>query len=493
MMAYEEVVNWFEKEAELYPKRDHTDETFVNLTFEQRALSLRRTIQKLQAESLNLSRIQQEYTFLTYIFKVEVSSFERKQYQNFSHASNKSMNLNSYIDVLGKSFKESITEKGRILEECSSEQATHTFLDSPYIAVLDADSVLSYDYASRLIYEMEQPNFQNVAVIQTPYSAFPKPPGALERVAGATTDMQYLIHQGFSHFGATFWVGANALIRKKALEDIVEQRVENGYLIKRYVQDRTVIEDTESSIDLADKGWQLYNYPERLSYSATPPDFGSLIIQRKRWANGGLIILPKLIRYLLKNPFHFNKLKECFFRIHYLISIPAILLSTFWMQLSSYSLLDFPLESLLLTSPYLTLYGRDMRQYGYRYSDLLRVTALNLILLPVNLAGVLQSFKQILFGKHTRFFRTPKISGTTPIPLPYLFGEIFLFLYTFWIAMEKNRPESAFITLFFFYGLFYLIGMKDSLKELLYIQKLKASVFSRPFLKKQKESQLAIE
>ena len=63
-----------------------------------------------------------------------------------------------------------------------------------------------------------------------------------------------------------------------------------GWPIRRYIQDRTVIEDTESSIDLATHGWSLLNYPERLSYSATPPDFGSLCIQRHRWANGGLLI-----------------------------------------------------------------------------------------------------------------------------------------------------------------------------------------------------------
>ena len=91
-------------------------------------------------------------------------------------------------------------------------------------------------------------------------------------------------------------VGANAVIRKKALDDIVEVEIQGGYEIKRYVQDRTVIEDTESSIDLGTHGWTLRNYPERLSYSATPPDFGSLIVQRRRWANGGLLILPKLWR-----------------------------------------------------------------------------------------------------------------------------------------------------------------------------------------------------
>ncbi len=67
--------------------------------------------------------------------------------------------------------------------------------------------------------------------------------------------------------------------------------------MRRYVQDRTVIEDTESSIDLVANGWTLFNYPERLSYSATPPDFGSLSVQRGRWANGGLLIAPKFLRF----------------------------------------------------------------------------------------------------------------------------------------------------------------------------------------------------
>ena len=83
-----------------------------------------------------------------------------------------------------------------------------------------------------------------------------------------------------------------------ALEDIVESARERGLEVRQYIQDRTVIEDTESSIDSSRRGWPLHNYPERLAYSATPPDYGALIVQRRRWANGGLIILPKLLRYL---------------------------------------------------------------------------------------------------------------------------------------------------------------------------------------------------
>jgi cellulose synthase (UDP-forming) len=59
------------------------------------------------------------------------------------------------------------------------------------------------------------------------------------------------------------------------------------------------------------------------------------------------------------------------------------------------------------------LYGRDLTQCGYRWTDLARVYALNLLLLPVNLAGVILSLWQILTGRKAAFGRTPKIEGRT--------------------------------------------------------------------------------
>ena len=67
------------------------------------------------------------------------------------------------------------------------------------------------------MHEMRRPGNERLAVIQTPYSAVPGAPGTLERIAGATTDIQYIIHQGFTGWQSTFWVGANALLRKSAL------------------------------------------------------------------------------------------------------------------------------------------------------------------------------------------------------------------------------------------------------------------------------------
>src|SRR6202041_3595869 len=146
------------------------------------------------------------------------------------------------------------------------------------------------EYCARLVFFFAQPQNERVAVAQTPYSAYPGAATRLERIAGATTDVQHIVHQGMTYYDATFWVGANAIVRKRALDEIVKVDYLGDVEVRRYISDRTVIEDTDASIALGVAGWTLMNYPERLSYSSTPPDFGSLCVQRQRWANGGLLI-----------------------------------------------------------------------------------------------------------------------------------------------------------------------------------------------------------
>jgi hypothetical protein len=190
-----------------------------------------------------------------------------------------------------------------------------------------------------------------------------------------------------------------------------------------FIQDRTVIEDTESSIDLVANGWKLFNYPERLAYSATPPDFGSLLIQRRRWANGGVIIVPKLMRYLTARNEGPGKFIEGFFRFHYLGSIAMVNIGLLVLLGHSF---DKSIESLILpltALPYFLLYTRDLRYSGYRVTDMLRVYALNLLLIPVNLGGVLKSLQQIVTGRRTPFGRTPKVSGVTMVPTRYIVAE----------------------------------------------------------------------
>src|SRR5262249_31231707 len=159
------------------------------------------------------------YRWLDSVFRVEVTSFERKRYRNLSHAPNKAMNLNSYISLLGRRVVEARGREGIMLRAASATEPGVDIPESEYVLTLDADSLLSPDYAARLVELLEDAGNERVAVVQTPYSSIPTAPHGVERVAGATTDIQYLIHQGFTRHDATFWVGANAVLRKAALDD----------------------------------------------------------------------------------------------------------------------------------------------------------------------------------------------------------------------------------------------------------------------------------
>ncbi len=430
------VAAWMEGAHRSRPRRDHTDDFFHRKVVLEAAAAYRERAARLLALAPTWSaeeareRLSAEYAALHATFRVDFSTFQRKRFANLSHEPNKAMNLNSYLSLLGGCFTVQRSPEGDVLvpvdpTETGANPPGDPLLSIPtsdYVLTLDADSLLDHRYAETLVDLLEQPENARVAVAQTPYSAIGGATSTLERVAGATTDIQYLIHQGFTRFGATYWVGANALLRKDALDDIAEP-VPGEPLVRQFIQDRTVIEDTESSIDLVAKGWQLVNHPERLAYSATPPDYGALLIQRRRWANGGLIILPKLLRYIggrgrveqQRRP----SVAEAFLRLHYLTSIAAV-------NVALVAMLFIPLDDVgmsawvpLTAVPYFVLYARDLRLAGYRRSDLLRVYALNLLLVPVNLGGVAKSVEQLVTRRKIPFGRTPKVGTRTAAPPLY--------------------------------------------------------------------------
>jgi len=474
---YEDAARWLEERAShLVPEEPGDellrDKVFLPLVREHRARA-RRLALRARAGALEKAHLLREYRRLASLFRVEFTSFQRKRYVNLAHEPNKAMNLNAFIGLMGKHLREVRRADGLHLEHCAEGVATWSVPDADYLLTLDADSIIVPDYAPRLMHYMGVPGNERVAVAQTPYSTIPAAAGTLENIAGATTDIQHNIHQGFTAFGSTYWVGANALLRKRALEDIAQTDRERGFPITRFIVDRTVIEDTESSIDLVSRGWQLYNYPERLAYSATPPDFGSLLIQRRRWANGGLIILPKLLRYLLREPSRTRKAVEGFFRCHYLVSIAAV-------NVGLLIMLACPFEENLhnpwlplSATPYFFLYARDLARAGYRYADLLRVYALNLMLIPVNLGGVLKSLGQALTGHKTPFGRTPKVAGRTAAPALYVLAEYGLL--GSWLVgatrdvMHGHYAHLAFALTnagFLAYAIYRYIGWRNSVEDL---------------------------
>src|SRR5262249_16618968 len=180
---------WFDHQAATHPMTDHVDQHFVELAYrEQASWCFMRSLELSRPGSTDsdVERLDADYRRLVGLFDAQVTSFERKRYENLSHASNKAMNLNSYLGLMGRAFREVATPRGTWrLEETTPARADLAVADSEYVLMVDADSVLHPDYTARLVHFMEQPGHETIAVVQTPYNAFPNAAGALERVAGA--------------------------------------------------------------------------------------------------------------------------------------------------------------------------------------------------------------------------------------------------------------------------------------------------------------------
>jgi cellulose synthase (UDP-forming) len=269
---------------------------------------------------------------------------------------------------------------------------------------------------------------------------------------------------GFANAG--FWVGASATIRKEALLDIATVHEERGYTFPVYIQDKTVIEDTGATIDLVSRGWRVENYPARLSYSATPSDFGALVVQRRRWANGGLIILPSLLRHLLSVRPTFRNTLEGLLRLHYLIMPACISISMLLMLVYPFDFKRVSSWIYLTLPPYLYLVCRDLRNTGYRRTEIFRAYSLFVVLLPVVLTGVANSLIQIVFRVKAQFGRTPKIDHRTAVPLTCTAAIVALFGWSVMVSYGDYLRGDGMHAVFAFsnvlalgYGLVALIGL----------------------------------
>ncbi|HST38254.1 MAG TPA: glycosyltransferase family 2 protein [Conexibacter sp.] len=430
---YAHAERWFTEYGDRYEVSDNADAFLVDKVLRPLAADMRASEQALRAAaadgaSLALGHLRFLLRRLIWIFGARISSFQRKRYVSLSHEPNKAMNLNSYIGLMGGAYREVAVPGGGMALLRTDAEPDLVLRDPDYVLTLDADSVLLPEYCLRIVHLLEQQEHRRVAVAQAPYTAFPGAATRLERMAGATTDLQHMVHQGMTHYDATFWVGANAVLRKRAIDDLRAISHDGDWEISRYISDRTVIEDTESSIDLGVHGWTLLNYPERLSYSATPPDFGALAIQRQRWANGGLLILPALWRQIRarRARSESTRLGEVFLRINYMASICWASVGLLFLLLYQFNeALISPLV-LLISIPYFLMMAVDLKHCGYRRSDVFGLYGFNLVLLGVNLAGVGASLLQVLIGGRPAFKRTPKVHRrTTPglsfVILPYVF------------------------------------------------------------------------
>jgi cellulose synthase/poly-beta-1,6-N-acetylglucosamine synthase-like glycosyltransferase len=452
---------------------EHFRRLFVERILLEPAKHHRLAAERLRLPTVTAAQLERALAQLDHLFQFEIESFERKRYWNLSHAPSKAANLNAYIGLIGRHYVVlggDADERGFLIEHSPDAPTINAprfhAREAEFIMVLDADSFPVADYARRTVAMLTTPGNERIAVAQTPYTAVLGSNSLLERTAGATTDIYYPVAQGMSLLNAASWVGATAMVRKAALDDIASKDTERGHEITIYIPDTTVIEDAEATIRLAAKGWSVKNLPMRLNYSATPADFGALIIQRRRWANGGLILLPVLFAYLRQAPLTKRTLVEGFMRIYYLTAAPIT-------SICGLAIVVYPFDQSLVSVwigatifPFLLLHARDLSRSGYSWTDLPGVFALNLLLLPVVLGGVLKSIQQILFRKKIPFARTPKIADRTAVPPLYIlalsglvFWSGFIFLNDLLNDSRGHALPSLWNVLAFTYGCVTFIGL----------------------------------
>lgn len=112
---YHRAANWLEQQARgpLQTGAAHVDAFFNHEVLLKPAAKHRaRAAQLHDCATLGVPEARREYRRLASLFASPIGSFERKRYVNLSHASNKAMNLNAYIGILGGSYTERESEGG---------------------------------------------------------------------------------------------------------------------------------------------------------------------------------------------------------------------------------------------------------------------------------------------------------------------------------------------------------------------------------------------
>jgi cellulose synthase/poly-beta-1,6-N-acetylglucosamine synthase-like glycosyltransferase len=117
---YAWAANWLDGRADEECIEDHVDTFFADQVLHELANDLRLIVQALLAsyeEGARLpgERVLQLHRRLAWTFRAEVTTFERKRYVSLSHEANKAMNLNSYIGLMGGSYRTLATPDGLAL------------------------------------------------------------------------------------------------------------------------------------------------------------------------------------------------------------------------------------------------------------------------------------------------------------------------------------------------------------------------------------------
>ncbi len=193
---------------------------------------------------------------------------------------------------------------------------------APFITIFDADHVPYSNYLKEI---MPYFNDEKLALAQAPQYYQNRHDSFLTT---ATWEQQELffgsICRGKSQMNSTFWCGTNAVVRRKAIEEI------GG------VPENNIAEDFLASLFMHEKGWNSVYISKILAEGLAPHNLQNYVIQQFRWARGSSELIFKYNPIFKKNLTLLQKIQYIYSSSYYLngfivlidILVPIIVLLT---------------------------------------------------------------------------------------------------------------------------------------------------------------------
>ena len=377
------------------------------------------TLSPGSSDAVPLSRAQAHRIFvaLRQLFVLNLTVFQRKLCPNLSHERTKAMNLNSCVNALFDPALVTASCSSCSQKSPSSVCPEHEFLmrfsQTPdYFLVLDADSFLHPDYLSLALrrFHSSLDASEDLALVQCHFSGITEHGSQLSKYAGLSTDALRNSYFYLSKCKSGFWSGTNGLFHVGRLLACARRHVASNpsQNLPRWLEffcSKTPIEDTGTTMKLALHGLRSECLARQLSWSESPSSFASLIIQRRRWANGGLILWLDLLKAQL-----FGKQSR--------LSAEEFILRSIWLLGPSLEIAGFfaftlhPFDPVYVALPiFLTCTALTMTDLRISLADTLLLHTLGAFLIPVHGSGVVRSVIQLITGTKQTFEVTPKDNG----------------------------------------------------------------------------------
>ena len=345
--------------------------------------------------------------------------FARKRYSNLTRRPTKAMNLNAFLSLLGGRWREEVSGGEVALVPAGPEEpAMWGYSDPDFVSVLDADTLLRFDYTDEMIDSLHEPGGERAGAAFVMARPTPARRSRLHLAACMQTDlMAASLHYGGVWFDAAYWSGNNGLLRWKALQEIVRTTEENGRAVSVFIPDLPS-EDTVCSVWMLDKGWQIKGIVAPTVYTEVPDTFAKLLIQRQRWTSSGYHGMPGVLSHWRRHWLRPSAWLELFIRFAYLMAIGPV---SCVVLLAILTFMPIDLGAQLAWYCCLVYYlsvSVDLLRIGQPWHAVWRITALNLALLPVAVLSVVSIASDLTTGRKLVFHRTPRAGESTKLSLP---------------------------------------------------------------------------